>query len=504
MNLKPLSTVLFSSALLPILLCSIMFAAPVFAQSTAPSLIIPPAPRLPRPAQFATPQQLTEEIFLRLFGAEILLQEERAEEALQVILPAAQQLNDARVARRAFEIAMNTRDQRATREALQIWQRTDPNSTDVRRMVAALRMQDKQYVQAAEAYADWQSLAPDDWNAVVGRIQALRLSSQGDAARKVLDDYVAANVLPQPKPNLQNFAVLAAVAKQLEDDYQFAKAASVYANILKLKTDISANADNDVEPDEKPKSLAEIRYEIEMLRRIAASRGAGETAAQRLAQIEAHKPSVRATPEQTALYEASVLNALRDSKTVPHLDRARAMVTEKIANAITQKKPDEEQNWQYELAMLEEAAGNVPKYQAMLRRILEKSPKAAFVQNALGYGLCDLNEGSKPAGVAAIAEGKALLEQALVGNADNPAMLDSLAWCLFRQGEFNKALPILQKAYALHREPETGSHLAELLLALNRKPEAMALFKALYALDAKHEVLLRTLKRLEIAPASLK
>ena len=99
-----------------------------------------------------------------------------------------------------------------------------------------------------------------------------------------------------------------------------------------------------------------------------------------------------------------------------------------------------------------------------LKRILELDPKNANALNAWGYTLADRNE--------RLDDAHALINRALEQSPDNPYILDSLGWVLYRKGDLLGAEARLRQALALLPDAEVYAHLAEVLNAQGRTGEA--------------------------------
>ena len=65
-----------------------------------------------------------------------------------------------------------------------------------------------------------------------------------------------------------------------------------------------------------------------------------------------------------------------------------------------------------------------------------------------------------------------LIKKAIKLDPENPAIIDSYGWVLFRLGKYDSALKELVKAYDLYKDPEIAAHIIEVLLVLDRKEEA--------------------------------
>lgn len=146
----------------------------------------------------------------------------------------------------------------------------------------------------------------------------------------------------------------------------------------------------------------------------------------------------------------------------------------------------------YTRALIAERIGKIDVLESDLKKILARSPDNAEALNALGYTLLSFP--------TRLAEAEKYLLQALKLQPDEPVILDSYGWLLFKQGKSEQALRYLEQAYAKQKENEIAAHLAEVLWSLGRKDEARKLFdKAFksspndeYLLDFKQRILNRS------------
>ena len=96
--------------------------------------------------------------------------------------------------------------------------------------------------------------------------------------------------------------------------------------------------------------------------------------------------------------------------------------------------------------------------------LAKKSPRDPLILNAYGYVLTNHSNDFKKA--------EKLIKKAIKLDPENPAIIDSYGWGLFRLGEYDSALKELVKAYDLFKDPEIAAHIIEVLLVLDRKEEA--------------------------------
>jgi tetratricopeptide (TPR) repeat protein len=99
-----------------------------------------------------------------------------------------------------------------------------------------------------------------------------------------------------------------------------------------------------------------------------------------------------------------------------------------------------------------------------LRAVLAKHPNDVNALNALGFTLT--NRGER------LDEAESLLRQALQQKPDDPAIMDSWGWLMYRKGRLPEALDYLQRAYKRVPDPEIAAHLGEVLWEMGRRAEA--------------------------------
>jgi tetratricopeptide (TPR) repeat protein len=102
---------------------------------------------------------------------------------------------------------------------------------------------------------------------------------------------------------------------------------------------------------------------------------------------------------------------------------------------------------------------------AQYRAAAERWPESAMSLNALGYTLADRTDEYR--------EAEKLIRKALEYDPESPAIIDSLGWVLFKQGEYEAALKELRRAYERLDDHEVAAHIVETLVALDRRDEAL-------------------------------
>ena len=141
----------------------------------------------------------------------------------------------------------------------------------------------------------------------------------------------------------------------------------------------------------------------------------------------------------------------------------------------------------YETSLAAEKLDYLDVMERHLRRLIALKPDSAQGYNALGYSLADRN--------LRLDEAADLLNKAVSLAPDDPFILDSKGWLLFRQGKSAEALAALQTAYSRKPDAEIAAHIGEVLWALGRRDEALAVWREAAKAHPSNEVLTATIKR---------
>ena len=142
----------------------------------------------------------------------------------------------------------------------------------------------------------------------------------------------------------------------------------------------------------------------------------------------------------------------------------------------------------YEAALTAERIGQPETLEKHLNHLLKLKPDHAHALNALGYSWAERN--------IRLPEAQELIAKALSLMPDDPFIMDSLGWVLFRQGKNEEALNTLERAYKIRNDPEIAAHLGEVLWILNRQDDARRTLKDAARQHPDNEVLAATIKKL--------
>lgn len=185
-----------------------------------------------------------------------------------------------------------------------------------------------------------------------------------------------------------------------------------------------------------------------------------------LAETEATSASDRS---RLAIAESHVL---REAK---QLEAAFAVLEAALAAA--PNEPD----LLYDKAMIAEQLKKTEVVETTLTRLIELRPNHPHAYNALGYSWAERN--------VRLEEARQLILRALELAPQDPFILDSMGWVMFRLGQPKVALVHLEDAYRQRPDPEIAAHIGEVLWSLGRRDEAIKLWAEARQRHPDNEVL---------------
>lgn len=142
----------------------------------------------------------------------------------------------------------------------------------------------------------------------------------------------------------------------------------------------------------------------------------------------------------------------------------------------------------YGRSLVYERMGRFPEAETDLRRILALDPEDSRAMNALGYMLT--------VNTTRYEEARRLIEAALKQEPDDPAVIDSMGWVLFKLGKPEDARGYLERALASADDPEISAHLGEVLWTLGEHDRAREIWNKALAREPEHRALRDTVERL--------
>jgi Flp pilus assembly protein TadD len=140
--------------------------------------------------------------------------------------------------------------------------------------------------------------------------------------------------------------------------------------------------------------------------------------------------------------------------------------------------------------MLAEQLGNFDLLESDLRYLIKLEPDHSEALNALGYSLVDRTD--------RFDEALPLIQRALKLSPNNPAIIDSLGWLYFRQGNIKDAGPLLERAFELMADHEIAAHYGEYLWAIGEQDEAWKIWNQGLKQMPDSTIIKRTLERLNL------
>ena len=191
-----------------------------------------------------------------------------------------------------------------------------------------------------------------------------------------------------------------------------------------------------------------------------------------LRQIETDSSQARA---QVLLTEAQMLR-----------DANRTREAFDLIESALENMPDQPELL-YDYAMLAEKLERMDLLESNLKKLIKLQPDHAHAYNALGYSLADRN--------LRLPEAQELIEKALQLAPDDPFIIDSMGWLLYRTGNNKQALEYLRRAYTARADPEIAAHLGEVLWAAGEQGEAEKIWLEAVKKTPGNDALNSTIKR---------
>jgi len=319
-----------------------------------------------------------------------------------------------------------------------------PIARDVRMSYARALVADKKYT---EARGEFQTLLKDfpDNADVVFAVGVLSLQ---------LQDYA------QAQANFKRLLLLPYRDKNTVRMYlgQIAEEQKDYPEALRWYDEVAGGESH---------LRAQIRHAL-----VLSKQGRLDAARAYLQQVEVEGESAKV---QLLLTEAQML---RDAK-------QPRVAFDLIGNAL-QSMPDQPELL-YDYAMLAEKLDRVDVLETSLTKLIKLKPDHAHAYNALGYSLAERN--------LRLPEAQELIEKALQLSPEDPFIMDSMGWVLYRAGKSEQALGYLRKAYATRPDPEIAAHLGEVLWVAGEHGEAEKVWLDATKKTPDNDALNSTIKR---------
>lgn len=198
--------------------------------------------------------------------------------------------------------------------------------------------------------------------------------------------------------------------------------------------------------------------------------------------LAAGRAYLHAIQLQNPLQQVQIIMAEGD------LLREQKLYTEalELYNAALTEQPNDS-NLLYSRAMLAEKMDRLDLLEQDLRTVIEREPENTTALNALGYTLADRTTRYQ--------EALGYIERALQLRPQEPSIIDSMGWVLYRLGRHQEALRYLKAALDLADDPEIAAHLGEVMWVTGDQKGALKIWEQGLKVNAENEVLLNTMKR---------
>lgn len=141
----------------------------------------------------------------------------------------------------------------------------------------------------------------------------------------------------------------------------------------------------------------------------------------------------------------------------------------------------------YARAMNAEGMGRLDLLERDLNAILKQEPDNVQALNALGYTLADRTDRHQ--------EAFDLVRRAYEQRPDDPAIMDSMGWVLYRLGRLEEAEFHLRRALDKHFDGEIAAHFGEVLWVRGRHEEARQVWQDALQRVPDHALLKRVIER---------
>lgn len=148
-----------------------------------------------------------------------------------------------------------------------------------------------------------------------------------------------------------------------------------------------------------------------------------------------------------------------------------------------QNEPDKlTAQFYFQLGSAAERAKDIEQAVKHFRHALKLEPDFAEALNYLGYMWAERGEN--------LDEARTMIEKALKEEPKNAAFLDSMAWVLYKLKKPADALPYMQKAIELTKDPDATlqDHLGDIFAAMNKMGDARAAWERALKIEPKEEI----------------
>lgn len=353
-------------------------------------------------------------------------------------------------------------DSRSAFDRVRAYLQANPDSRNVQLLFASRLVDQRRFDEALQLVRQLQASAPEDFDLLYTEAEIQSRAGHYAEARQLLESYIQVQSQRRRTVSDQVSTALASISE------------------ARLSLVHIAESENNLDEAIRQLDLIEessLRFQAQVHKAVLQARKGDVAAARRT--LEQSRPDNRGDQVVVALTYASIYQQSgRTDQAVTVLERADSEL------------PDSPEVL-YQLGMLYERQGRTKDFERLMKQVIDLRPNDANAFNALGYTYADQNR--------RLDEAQDLLERAMELEPQNPYILDSVGWYLYRVGDYQAALEYLQRSYEKLPEADVAAHLGEVLWAKGRKQDAIHVFQAALSKDPDSEVLQETLRRLEVS-----
>lgn len=146
----------------------------------------------------------------------------------------------------------------------------------------------------------------------------------------------------------------------------------------------------------------------------------------------------------------------------------------------------------YMSALIADSLKHYDQMEQRLQQLIQLKPDYAQAYNALGYSYLERN--------VKLDEAAVLLDKAIKLSPEDGAILDSMAWLRFRQGNWADAKQFAERSMAILDDPEVQAHYVEILWASGNKDQAQQTFRTAHKNFPNNPALEAVRKKLGLKP----
>ena len=374
-------------------------------------------------------------------------------------------------------------------EALKAGLREQPTLFRARVQLAELYERQRKWPQAADAWAQVQTLNPRGTDIAARRASALLNAGRAPAARDVVTDALKVQpgdfrltyMLAQVQRDLGDMDAAESTARSLRTDHpNDVRGAYLLAQLLEAR-------------GRHQEVLDLLKPEITRLRPVDSQ--AGQVAALldtqgiALQQMRRHDEAIAAFKEAV---ERAPDEPVRHAVLIQGLSTANRSTDALAAAETARKKFPDDTGILYQLGAAFDRSGRHVEAERTFRDLIARDPLDANALNYLGYMFAE--HGTQ------LDEAVTLIERALKVEPENASFLDSLGWAYVQQGKIDLAdRPLTTAAEKQPKNSVIQDHLGDLRLKQNRRTDAIAAWQR--ALDGDGDSIDRAKIQKKIADA---